>query len=84
MISNAKHILKKYESNENHQTEIEEIQLGLFPNFDTVQEHKNNLNKKVADIKYDVIDRISSLDLLNITPMEGFQILYEIQRQLRK
>ncbi|MFV9509762.1 DNA mismatch repair protein MutS [Tepidibacillus sp. LV47] len=88
VIENAKRILQEYETKgkkEKIDGDVKGIQLDLF----STQEEKHPLqkiNEKRKKIAYDheIIEEILSLDLLNMTPMEGFQVLYELQKRLRK
>jgi len=83
VINNAKLILKELESKKH--TKIDEskpVQLDLF-NDTTKKSIKDK--KHFTDPKYkEIIERLDSIDILSMTPMEGFQFLYEIQKQLRK
>jgi len=86
VINNAKRILEKFESKQKvlqDQYKTKEVQLGFFPNLST--EHEPPISRKKSSSDHnEVIDQILSLDLLNMTPMEGFQLLYEIQKKIRK
>ncbi|TCS83037.1 DNA mismatch repair protein MutS [Tepidibacillus fermentans] len=88
VIENAKRILRNYESkarNLKNDGKEKAVQLVLFPlqaeNNQLSQTNESRINKEYDK---EIIQQILSLDLLNMTPMEGFQILYEIQKRLRK
>ncbi len=72
VIESAKLILHDIESkNINYQIKLD------FDNTDSnIRSNTNEYNE--------IIDLIESIDFLNVTPMEGFQILYDIQARLRK
>ena len=88
VIDNAKRILKVYEeqgTKEQDSLLIKEAkQLNLFSLEEEATSLQNKSKMKKENEDANILDYIHSLDLLNMTPMEGFQELYEIQRKLRK
>ncbi len=72
VIKNAKQILSALESNEDEIAVAH--QLDLFQVEAAV----------TSTTSIPMIEQIKELDLLNMTPMEAFQILYELQKELRK
>ncbi|KXG43473.1 DNA mismatch repair protein MutS [Tepidibacillus infernus] len=89
VIKNAKKILEDLEAQSKRAQESENdlVQLELFEIEPKMKASKKSidpsLNEKIA-LYEKVMTQIDSLDLLNMTPMEGFQILYDIQKKLRK
>ncbi len=72
IIENAKVILKDIESKN------KEYQIKL--DFDN-----NAAINSSSSIKHqEIIDQINSIDFLNITPMEAFQVLYDLQERLKE
>lgn len=83
VIDNAKEILKDLEA-KNDYSEEKQVQLNLFKFNETPEiKEKKEYNKK-DKLSGQIAKEIESLDLLNLTPMEGFQILFEYQKRLRK
>lgn len=83
IIENAKHILKDLETN-GHQGLNSSVQLDFFQQ--AVQESVSKKGKRNDEfhVYKQIVKEIEELDLLNISPMEGFQLLYDIQKKLRK
>jgi len=81
VIQNAKMILQELETKSLNK-QVEQIQFDLF-NADQSMEVGLKVDRK-DKLYQKIIRQIDSLDLINMTPMEGFQILFDIQKQLRK
>lgn len=83
LIQNAKFILRELETKLDKK-DHEQIQFDLFRSQNE-SEWKSEQQSKGKEKKYlQIIQQIETLNLLNMTPMEGFQMLYDIQKQLRK
>ncbi|OEG00178.1 DNA mismatch repair protein MutS [Vulcanibacillus modesticaldus] len=96
VVESAKKILKELESKniinntDNIQKKVQgfsddiaqgNLQLELFNNSSST---KQNLEDSEEKLYKKIANEIKALDLLNLTPMEGFQFLYDIQKRLRK
>lgn len=79
VIDNAKIILEELESKANDMDSLNKQQLSFFQ-----QDFKQPTDDLEHKSLKQIAKKIENLDLINMTPMEGFQILYDIQRQLRK
>ncbi len=81
IIQDAKVILKELEAKAFDKNE-EQIQFDLF---EASQEKQVVRKENKEDKLYkSIANQIDSLDLINMTPMEGFNILFDIQKRLRK
>lgn len=86
ILENARIILKNIEKensiNLTNKVTSSTQQLEIFETKtiknDNMDDDQNNKNYKK------IIEEIKSIDLLNLTPMEGFQMLFDIQKQIRK
>lgn len=81
IIDNAKKALLNLEA-QTKDVGTEQIQLSLFTETKLAEERRM-LGKEEKQYK-EIVKKIESLDLINMTPLEGFNILYELQKQLRK
>lgn len=81
IIDNAKKALLNLEA-QSRGTVTEQIQLNLFSET-KIAEERRALSKEEKLYK-GIANKIENLDLINMTPLEGFNILYELQKQLRK
>ena len=71
LLNRAQEILDEYETNSKRKNPIEKIQLSM--NFDTTE-------KKTDEIK----DTINNIDILNTTPIEALNILFDLKQKIKK
>jgi len=86
VINNAKSLLMELETKA-YQQDQSQLRLDLFADNKTnssAQVKEPPKSAELSSLNKQLIKRIIDLDLLNMTPMEGFQLLYDIQKQLRK
>lgn len=81
IIDNAKKALLSLEA-QSREAVSEQVQLNLFS--ETKIDEKRRMLSKEEKLYREIAKKIENLDLINMTPLEGFNILYELQKQLRK
>ena len=70
LIKRAGEILKQYENNKN---------VNIFPDQISMNFEENNEN----NIKYDIIKKkLEDINPLEISPMEAFNILFELKKDI--
>lgn len=84
IIEDAKKILEILEQKAKNSEGNQQLQLEFFQSSQSIAKHDNNPDKNIDRSSKQLLKRIEELDLLNMTPMEAFQILFDIQKQLRK
>ena len=71
LLNRAQEILDEYETNSKKKNPCEKVQLAM--DFD-VQEKKEDIIKKT----------INSIDVLNTTPIEALNILFDLKQKIKK
>ncbi|NSL51104.1 DNA mismatch repair protein MutS [Calidifontibacillus erzurumensis] len=88
LIKRAKEILDKLENNQTenkniHTTVYEEnAQLSFF-NIETEPKEQNSKTTQVTKNAEEVLKKLQSLDLLEMTPLDAMNVLYKLQKRLK-